>query len=206
VPSFAPGDYNQNGVVDTADYTVWRNTLGQTGVTPHSGADGDGDGDITRADYTVWKTHFGDLLAVSPPGAGSGGVACPLSAHVAASLRDVHPNPRVAERLDHLVHGVARPKSATSEAEPASRGENPPPQPAPRASLDATRRRSSRLPLAATPTPSSTAHDDALVAWLASRGDTRQPSELLERTETLSNEAASPQRRSTAFLRSCWET
>src|SRR6185436_16897714 len=39
------GDYNGNGVVDTADYVVWRDTVGQT-VTPNSGADGDGDGTI----------------------------------------------------------------------------------------------------------------------------------------------------------------
>ena len=25
------GDYNGNGVVDAADYTVWRDSLGQTG-------------------------------------------------------------------------------------------------------------------------------------------------------------------------------
>ena len=28
------GDYNRNGVVDAADYTVWRNTLGQIGPRP----------------------------------------------------------------------------------------------------------------------------------------------------------------------------
>jgi hypothetical protein len=26
------GDYNHNGIVDAADYTVWRDTLGQTGA------------------------------------------------------------------------------------------------------------------------------------------------------------------------------
>ena len=29
-----PGDYNGNGVVDAADYVVWRKTNGQTGLTP----------------------------------------------------------------------------------------------------------------------------------------------------------------------------
>jgi hypothetical protein len=38
-----PGDYNQNGVVDAADYTVWRDHYG-TPVSPYSGADGDGGG------------------------------------------------------------------------------------------------------------------------------------------------------------------
>ena len=33
------GDYNANGVVDAADYTVWRDSLGQTGMG--LAADGD---------------------------------------------------------------------------------------------------------------------------------------------------------------------
>ncbi|MEX2316832.1 MAG: choice-of-anchor Q domain-containing protein [Pirellulales bacterium] len=65
------GDYNQNAIVDAADYTVWRNMLGQTGLTPYDGADGDGDGDITRGDYEVWKTHYGQPVPAF--GADSGG-------------------------------------------------------------------------------------------------------------------------------------
>ena len=29
-PVSVPGDYNDNGIVDAADYTVWRDHLGQT--------------------------------------------------------------------------------------------------------------------------------------------------------------------------------
>ena len=57
------GDYNQNGVVDTADRTVWRNTVGQS-VTPYSGADGSGNGIIDNADFNIWRSHYG--LAASP--------------------------------------------------------------------------------------------------------------------------------------------
>jgi hypothetical protein len=39
-----PGDYNHNGVVDTANYTVWRDSLGQTGAG--LAADGNGNGVI----------------------------------------------------------------------------------------------------------------------------------------------------------------
>jgi len=53
------GDYNNNGQVDAADYTVWRNTL-DTSVTPGSGADGNFDGHIDHGDYYVWKTNFGN--------------------------------------------------------------------------------------------------------------------------------------------------
>lgn len=58
IPDALPGDYNQDGSVDSADYTVWRDTLGQT-VTPGDGADGDGSGTIDRIDFLFWKTNYG---------------------------------------------------------------------------------------------------------------------------------------------------
>ena len=60
-----PGDYNGNGKVDAADYTVWRDTFGATG----SGlaADGNGDNTVNGLDYTYWKTRFGNTS-----GSGSG--------------------------------------------------------------------------------------------------------------------------------------
>jgi aryl-phospho-beta-D-glucosidase BglC (GH1 family) len=64
------GDYNGDGIVDAADYTVWRNTLG-LGVDPvGSGADGNANGEIDDGDYLFWKEHYGDVI---PPG--SGGLA-----------------------------------------------------------------------------------------------------------------------------------
>ena len=50
-----PGDYNNNGVVDAADYVLWRkggpiqNEV--TGVTP---------GTVTPEDYTAWRQRFGN--------------------------------------------------------------------------------------------------------------------------------------------------
>ena len=55
------GDYNRNGAVDAADYTVWRDTLGQP-VPNSSGADGNGNGMIDSDDYTKWKMNFGAIL------------------------------------------------------------------------------------------------------------------------------------------------
>jgi serralysin len=59
------GDYNHDGVVDAADYAIWRDTLGRS-VTAGTGADGNGDGLITQADYDLWRSHFGQTA-----GAGS---------------------------------------------------------------------------------------------------------------------------------------
>jgi hypothetical protein len=61
------GDYNRDGIVDAADYVVWRRGLGES-VTAYSGADGDGDGMIGGGDYDVWRAYFGatDDAAVSP--------------------------------------------------------------------------------------------------------------------------------------------
>lgn len=52
-----PGDYDQNGVVDAADYLVWRKTLGQTGTG--LAADGNGNNQIDPSDYDVWRAHYG---------------------------------------------------------------------------------------------------------------------------------------------------
>jgi hypothetical protein len=64
------GDYNHNGIVDAADYTVWRDSLGQS-VYPGTGADGDDNGIIDQNDYMVWMANFGH----SSPGAGGGATA-----------------------------------------------------------------------------------------------------------------------------------
>jgi endonuclease I len=66
------GDYNGDGIVDAADYTVWRDTFGAT-VTAHSGADGDGDGMIDDGDFQAWIDHFGQTLPGSGAGAFAGG-------------------------------------------------------------------------------------------------------------------------------------
>jgi hypothetical protein len=56
------GDFNGNGKVDAADYIVWRNSLGQTGLALP--ADGDGNRVVNAADYTIWKSHFGQTPGI----------------------------------------------------------------------------------------------------------------------------------------------
>ncbi len=74
------GDYNGDNIVDAADYTVWRNSLGMTDIPRFSGADGNGDGQITVADYEVWKLHFGNSL---PSGIASLATTVPEPANMA---------------------------------------------------------------------------------------------------------------------------
>jgi hypothetical protein len=56
------GDYSANGMVDAADYTVWRSSHGQIGddlAADGTGPAGTPDGLIDQLDYDYWKTHFG---------------------------------------------------------------------------------------------------------------------------------------------------
>ncbi|MGD9635054.1 MAG: glycoside hydrolase family 5 protein [Pirellulales bacterium] len=70
-----PGDFNDDGVVDATDYTVWRDGLGSV---------------YTELDYDDWKANFG----ASRPGGGSAAVPepaalllCGLILPLAARLR-----------------------------------------------------------------------------------------------------------------------
>jgi T5SS/PEP-CTERM-associated repeat protein len=94
-----PGDYSGNGVVDAADYTVWRNSLGQTGV--FLAADGDGDDVVDADDYDFWKMHFGETVGGGSAGASPSQYAVPepgallylLCGMIAATIRRVVPWP-----------------------------------------------------------------------------------------------------------------
>jgi hypothetical protein len=81
-PSALVGDYNGDGLVDAADYTVWRDTLGST---TDLAADGDGSGAIDAADYSLWRQNFG-AGASSASLAGAGAVPEPASLVFAIGL------------------------------------------------------------------------------------------------------------------------
>ena len=65
-----PGDYNGDGVVDTADYVVWRKAAGTTNVW----ADGDGNGTVGSEDYDIWRTAFSAGSAIGQ----NGSIAAPV--------------------------------------------------------------------------------------------------------------------------------
>ena len=67
------GDYNRDNVVNAADYSVWRDSLGAN-VTAYGGADGSGNMLVDLDDYQVWKDHFGEST-----GSGAGGASASLA-------------------------------------------------------------------------------------------------------------------------------
>ncbi len=57
-PSVLTGDFNDDGQVDAADYTVWRDNLGGGDESAINDA-GDGLNGVDSADYALWVTNFG---------------------------------------------------------------------------------------------------------------------------------------------------
>ena len=60
----ASGDYNGDGAVDAADYTVWRDNLGGSFDLNGNGDEtGDSADIVDAADYALWRTNFGATSA-----------------------------------------------------------------------------------------------------------------------------------------------
>ncbi len=76
------GDYNTDGVVDAADYSVWRDTLGST---TDLRADGSGatygvpDGVVDEYDFAFWKSNYGHRADTTGATAGSSSSASPAA-------------------------------------------------------------------------------------------------------------------------------
>jgi hypothetical protein len=62
--NYVLGDFNRDGTVDAADYSLWRKQSGLT-VAPGTGSDANGDGLVNEADAVVWRSNFGQTW-VSP--------------------------------------------------------------------------------------------------------------------------------------------
>ena len=69
-----PGNFNGDGIVDAADYTVWRDHLGEANEGFLNG-NGDGLNGINQDDYALWKANFSNTAI----GTGSGIVPEPTS-------------------------------------------------------------------------------------------------------------------------------
>ena len=60
---FVAGDYSGDGVVNAADYNLWRNSLGSRTALA---ADGNSNGVIDAGDYTIWRDHLPGAAAAIP--------------------------------------------------------------------------------------------------------------------------------------------
>ncbi len=56
---FIPGDFNTDGSVDAADYTIWRDHLGVKTNAAVADGDADRDGDVDQFDYQTLRANFG---------------------------------------------------------------------------------------------------------------------------------------------------
>jgi cytochrome c peroxidase len=65
-----PGDYTGDGIVDSADYDVWRSSFGDTTSLV---ADGNNDQIVDARDYVIWRKNVG--LTWQSLGGGGGGAS-----------------------------------------------------------------------------------------------------------------------------------
>ena len=136
------GDYNNSGTVDLADYVVWRNALNQAVTLPNDSTPGM----VTQADHDVWRANFG---RTAPSSAST-------SASAAALLELMSERPIAEKSSEALRHqSVQVVESTLSVLGPPIHDRAP-----------STVRTCPNGRDAFSPFPS---HDDALVAWLASR-------------------------------------
>ncbi len=89
--STLPGDYNFDNRVDAADYTVWRDSLGATGLG--LAADGNRDGVVNQADYHIWRggepgitNHRTNAAGINATGSNYGSNALTDGSRVMASV------------------------------------------------------------------------------------------------------------------------
>jgi hypothetical protein len=70
------GDYNNNGIIDAADYVVWRKNVGTT-MLPNRGPGLSGA--VGQADYDFWRSRFGATSGSATGLAGAATVPEPCS-------------------------------------------------------------------------------------------------------------------------------
>ena len=96
-----PGDYNQDGTVDAADYTVWRDAL-TAGATALS--NDPTPGTVDESDFLYWRAHFGETLGSGAGQAVSSTVSQAVTVEPASPQPDALPAP---EPLPNALEAVA---------------------------------------------------------------------------------------------------
>lgn len=102
-----PGDFSGDNVVDAADYTIWRDTLGSTGDLR---ADHDQNCQIDNDDYQVWVAHFGQTIGSAaastfeeiPPAIVDQAIAQVESSHDVVPMREPDPVDSIPMKIAFL--------------------------------------------------------------------------------------------------------
>lgn len=127
-------DFNDDNIVDAADYTIWRDSLG-TNVLAGTQGDADFNGAVNAADYAIWLAQFGtdpassatvavasaatSAVAVSPVGLPASNSSTPASRSVTS---DEQPSAsQFRTRLDWRRFALRKPEALT-ETDSVPRG------------------------------------------------------------------------------------
>lgn len=179
------GDYDQNNVVDAADYVLWRKRAGTTGVAPYSGADGSGNGSVGAEDYSVWREHFGQTLPAA--GAGTAGGATSSAAPVALVDESTAVATSMGTRAYEQVQAVEIPRTG-SEKQEVDQREGFSRVIIPDFSPFAAFKPAARGLVDVRRSFAATRRDDALLACSAPQLTTQEPTVEIDATETWATE------------------
>jgi hypothetical protein len=80
-PPILAGDYNNDGIVNAADYVIWKKNVGQPSQTLPNDTTGVL---IGQAQYDLWRSNFGNTMAV--PGSGAVEIASGIPEPSSVSL------------------------------------------------------------------------------------------------------------------------
>jgi hypothetical protein len=76
---YIPGDINNDGLVDVADYDIWAANVGKTGATWSQG-DLNGDGLVDVSDYDIWAANVGKTASSYSTASAPSDLATPSTA------------------------------------------------------------------------------------------------------------------------------
>ncbi|HEY3391483.1 MAG TPA: hypothetical protein VGK58_02160, partial [Lacipirellulaceae bacterium] len=99
--AFGPdnADFNRSGLVDTADFVVWRKN-NNTSVEPGTRGDANHDGLVNDADYQIWRAQYGTSPAAASAAAGSSSVGAPADGTSSSDVTPAHIGPGASSDID----------------------------------------------------------------------------------------------------------